>query len=216
MRRWWHLCLLFALPAATAAGPLVDVAAPGMQLDIRYHGDNNFVGRPIDGYDAPRCLLTAQAAEALGRVLSELKQFGLGLVIFDCYRPQRAVDHFMRWIEDDTDNSRQAVYYPALEKNQLVPQGYIAEQSGHSRGSTVDVSLVFADGTPLDMGTDWDLFDPRSNTVHPDIAPQARANRLLLRAVMARHGFSDYPAEWWHFTLENEPYPNTYFDLPVR
>ena len=216
MRRWLQLFLLFPLSASIAADPLVDAAAPGMQLDIRYYGANNFIGQPIEGYQAPRCILTPEAAKALGAVQSEVENFGLMLIIYDCYRPQRAVDHFMRWINDADDKTMQARYYPSLEKDQLIPKGYIAEQSGHSRGSTVDLSLAYADGTPLDMGTEWDLFDPSSNTEYPDIAPRARANRLLLRAVMARHGFTDYPAEWWHFTLADEPYPDNYFDLPVR
>ena len=208
--------LLLIAPGAQAESPLVNVAGPGMHLDIRYHGADNFIGRPVDGYRAPRCLLSPPAAEALARVQAEVSQFGLGLLIYDCYRPQRAVNHFMRWIEDSDDTRMQARYYPTLEKDQLVPEGYIAEQSGHSRGSTVDLTLVFSDGTPLDMGTEWDLFGPSSNTEHPDISPRARANRLLLRAVMARHGFSNYPAEWWHFTLVDEPYPDDYFDFPVQ
>ncbi|GHD17184.1 D-alanyl-D-alanine dipeptidase [Halioglobus japonicus] len=219
MRFLMTLLLLGASVKTIADEVLVNLIdyAPDIKTEIRYHGSDNFVGRRVDGYEAPQCLLTLPSAQALAAAQQELLSFGLSLRVYDCYRPQRAVDHFMRWTRDTSDTLQKARYYPTLAKSELVPKGYIAEQSGHSRGSTVDLTLVeTASGQALDMGTEWDYFGPLSNTQNDTIRPKARANRLLLRSVMERHGFSNYPAEWWHFTLKNEPYPETYFDEPVR
>ncbi|MQA89987.1 MAG: D-alanyl-D-alanine dipeptidase, partial [Gemmatimonas sp.] len=210
-------------------------------VEARYYGSHNFIGRQIAGYDAPLCLLTHEAATALARVQAELRPFGVGLKTYDCYRPQRAVDDFAAWASDTADTTMKAEFYPAVEKRNLFRDGYIAERSGHSRGSTVDLTIVplpapaqreYQEGEPLvdcrrpvgerfpdnslDMGTGYDCFDPLSHTANPGIGPKARRNRLLLKAVMERHGFSNYAQEWWHFTLADEPHPETYFDLPVR
>jgi len=198
----------------------VDDAVPEVKQEIRYATPHNFVGRPIDGYLKPRAILTRQAAEALKAVQAELKPFGLGLKVFDAYRPQRAVVQFVRWAEDLGDTTMQWEFYPTVEKKNLFKDGYIAARSSHSRGSTVDLTLApLAGATPgeeLDMGSPFDFFGPQSWPDSPAIGPSQRAHRLLLRTLMLKHGFNPYPQEWWHFTLKNEPFPDTYFDFPVE
>lgn len=190
---------------------------PDIRLEVRYFGEHNFVGRSIDGYNAEKIFMTRQAAEALSRVQAELVSFGHSLKVFDAYRPQRAVDHFVRWAEDLNDKKMKEEFYPAVNKADLFSSGYIAARSGHSRGSTIDLTIVDAEtGKELEMGTPWDYFDPSSWPTYLEIPDQARANRNLLAAVMTKHGFRALPEEWWHFTLENEPFPDTYFDFPVE
>jgi len=189
---------------------------PGIAQDIRYAGAVNFVGAPIDGYERPVCLLTRPAAQALAAVQQDLRAEGLGLRVYDCYRPQRAVDHFVRWAADPSDQRTRETFYPRVAKQELIARGYIAERSGHSRGSTVDVTLVGADGAPLEMGTPFDLFDERSHTGSLAVPAEARANRERLRAAMERRGFRNLAVEWWHYTLADEPYPDRVFDVPVR
>lgn len=193
---------------------------PGLVVEMRYAGEHNFVGARVDGYDRRVCLLTRKAALALAQVQKELNERGLGLKVFDCYRPARAVAHFVRWARDIGDTKRKAEFYPDMDKRDLFAAGYIAERSGHSRGSTVDVTLVRlgegdAPPTELDMGSCFDLFGPRSWQSAAVGAP-ARENRALLTAVMTRYDFRPYDKEWWHFTLRGEPFPDTYFDFPVR
>ena len=195
--------------------------APGIIVDLRYFGTNNFVGERIDGYEADKCILTKEAAAALVKVQSDLRRFGFGLKIFDAYRPQRAVDHFLRWSKDPSDNAKKSAFYPDVEKKDLIPKGYIAAKSGHSRGSAVDVTIVELAkkgslSRELDMGSPFDLFGPVSHSENPHLKPQQRLNRLLLRTVMEKHGFQHLPEEWWHFWLRNEPFPKTYFNFPVR
>lgn len=222
LRRLAFALLLAVLPAASEEPPLppgfVDLAraVPGIALEVRYAGSHNFVGAPIDGYGRARILLTHLAASALGKAQEELEPFGFGLKVFDGYRPQRAVEHFVRWARDPADLKGQAEFYPNVDKARLFELGYIAERSGHSRGSTVDLTLVvLADGSELDMGSPYDLFDPISRPGSPQVSPAQRAHRLLLREVMRRAGFRPYAEEWWHFTLEAEPFPETYFDIPI-
>lgn len=188
---------------------------PGIETEIRYAGRSNFVGEVIDGYHAPRCLLTEPAAEALACAQRRLELRGLGLRVYDCYRPQRAVDHFVRWVADLSDQRTKQTHYPHVDKAELFDAGYIARRSGHSRGSTVDLTLV-ARGVPLDMGTSFDFFDPASHTDSPSVADTARRNRSLLRAAMEECGFENLPEEWWHYTLRDEPFPDRYFDVPVE
>ena len=212
-------CLLAPARAAGLPEGFVHVtdAVPGAVLEIRYYSDNNFVGKRVDGYLAPTAILTSQAAEALAGVQADLKFFGLGVKIFDGFRPQRAVDHFVRWGADLKDTRMKAQYYPDVDKKNLFRDGYIAEKSGHSRGSTVDLTIInLSDGKELDMGGPFDFFGPPSWPGNLGIPAQARANRALLRAVMDRHGFRGITSEWWHFTLIDEPYPDTYFDFPVE
>ena len=195
----------------------VNEILPAAVFDIRYASDENFLGTRVDGYVRPICLLTEPAAAALKRVQQDAQRRGYTLKIFDCYRPQRAVDHFVRWVGDLRDRTMKAHYYPNEEKSRLIEKGYIAARSGHSRGSTLDLTLVKKDGgAELDMGTPYDYFDSLSNTADPRITGEPKANRLLLKAVMEKHGFVNYPKEWWHYTLKDEPYPDTYFDFPVQ
>ena len=192
---------------------------PGIQLEIRYASQDNFVGNPIDGYESPTCILSKEAAIALKNVQDGLKPFGLGLKVYDAYRPQRAVAHFVRWAEDLGDTKMKSRYYPNVKKKNLFRAGYIDERSGHSRGSTVDVtvvSLATNETEELDMGTKWDLFGPESWPSNLSLTPAQRAHRMLLQNVMTQYGFKPLKEEWWHFTLKDEPFANTYFDFPIR
>ncbi len=193
---------------------------PNLVVDLRYYKTENFVGTRVEGYKSPRCLLTKEAAAALKEVQNELASFGLGLKVFDAYRPQQAVDHFVRWAKDRKDTSTKRDFYPDVDKRLLFEQGYIAAKSSHSRGSTVDLTLVDLtkpeEVAELDMGTPFDFFGKQSWTEHKPLSTEQRANRLLLRALMEKHGFRPYKKEWWHFTLKSEPYPNTYFNFPVE
>lgn len=244
--------------AAQRPADILELAevAPKIAQDMRYFTNNNFVGRPIPGYKAPKCLLTRAAAEALKAVQAELEPLGYGLRVFDCYRPQQAVDAFVAWAEDLDDQAMKARFYPRVNKEHLFRDGYIAAKSGHSRASTVDLTIQPL-GTPedasrvdgpanpsapeaplaepqmplvsceapaeerapdggVDMGTGFDCFSPLSHTLNPTITGEARPYRLLLKTVMDRHGFENLAEEWWHFTLRDEPYPDTYFDFPVQ
>jgi D-alanyl-D-alanine dipeptidase len=216
------LMVSIELPASaqtTRPPSFVDVSkvVPHLVVDMRYLGADNFVGRRIDGYDRPVCYLTRRAAEALAAVARDIEGQGLAIKAFDCYRPVRAVAHFIRWARDLRDVARKADYYPEVDKRNVFRDGYIAARSGHSRGSTLDMTLVRRDnGRELDMGTPFDFFSPRSAPGDRTVSVQARANRQLLAQAMRRRGFIPYSKEWWHFTLRNEPYPDTYFDFPVR
>jgi D-alanyl-D-alanine dipeptidase len=221
------LLLALAAPPPARAEPrmpndFVDVArvVPGLVVEMRYFGRDNFVGERIEGYERPRCLLTAAAAGALAKVQEDLAPRGLGLKVFDCYRPRRAVAHFVRWAKRIGDLKRKPEFYPDVDKRKLFKLGYIASRSGHSRGSTVDLTLVrrVPRGTPaeVDMGTPFDFFSPRSWPGSRDVTAEQHANRMLLADAMKRRGFEPYDKEWWHFTLVPEPYPQTYFDFPVR
>ena len=222
---WLVIPLVCALGAAIApahalptSAMLVDAGTivPGLVADIRYAGSHNFVGRPINGYRARRCLLTQPAANALAEVARDLAARGLVIKVFDCYRPARAVADFVRWARDPRDQAAKAEFYPDVDKRTLFRDGYIASHSGHSSGSTADLTLARADGTELDMGTPFDFFSPRSWTAASSVTAEQHANRMRLAAAMQRRGFRGYPKEWWHFTLRNEPFPGTYFDVPVQ
>jgi zinc D-Ala-D-Ala dipeptidase len=200
-------------PAFVDAAAVVD----GLVVDMRYFSDNNFVGERIDGYEQPRCILSAPAANAVAAVQRELAARGLGLKVFDCYRPQRAVAHFVRWAQRIDDVKRKREFYPDVDKRNLFREGYISERSGHSRGSTVDATVVRPTaGRELDMGSPFDFFSPKSWPSDESVSAQAQNNRALLAEAMRRGGFRPYDKEWWHFTLANEPFPDTYFDFPVR
>ena len=255
MRRLFHF-LLFAIivlssvstipstaPVTKAPEEFVDVKeiTPSIVLDLRYYTEHNFIGRRVDGYEAPKCYLTQAAAESLQRVQEELSQFSLSLKIYDGYRPQRAVDHFVRWAEDISDTLTKREFYPTIDKRYLFRDGYIASKSGHSRGSAVDLTIVpvpvpeqetYVEGQDLcecylsaekrfrdnsiDMGTGFDCFHSFSWTANDRIESQQRGNRLLLKTLMEKYGFINYEKEWWHFSLENEPFPDIYFDFVIE
>lgn len=214
----WFFSLVAMAGVAHARLPAgfvdLDEVIPSLYVDLRYSGHHNFLGRPVAGYEGARPVLSTAAAQALARAQAGLKPFGLGFLVFDAYRPQRTVDDFVKWASDVSDTRTKAEFYPAVDKANLFKEDYIAKRSGHSRGSTVDLTLVdLKTGEPLDMGSPFDFFGVESWPDHPGLTPQQRANRLLLQTVMVRHGFKPYPKEWWHFTLENEPFPDDYFDF---
>ena len=224
------------LAAALGFVPLADVDATILQ-DMRYATNYNFVGRRIDGYRDPACILHRRAARALKRAQKRVNEQGYTLKVYDCYRPQRAVDHFVRWSENGSQKMKRE-FYPRVDKARVFDLGYVARRSGHSRGSTVDLTLVRLPAKPqpqwsreefglvrctaprkrrfpdnsIAMGTSYDCFDTRSHT----FSGRARDNRLLLRRTMDRAGFEPYDNEWWHFTLRDERYPDRYFDFPVE
>ena len=189
---------------------------PQIVQEIRYYSTYNFIGDRIDGYEEPCALLTIEAARALKAVSSEMIVQGYRLKIFDAYRPACAVKHFALWGIEDQDLRMKPYFYPELEKQELFVKGYIAKQSSHSRGSTVDLTLLdMRTGRELDMGGPFDLFSEVSHPDYRGITEEQYANRMLLRRAMLRAGFRPIDCEWWHFTLENEPYPDTYFEFPV-
>ena len=195
---------------------LLTDAVPDVILEIRYYSTYNFIGDRIDGYEQPVALLTREAAEALKAVSGDVKALGYRLKIYDAYRPQAAVSHFMRWAKDPEDIRMKTCFYPELEKDQLLPRGYIAAHSAHSRGSTVDLTLFdTAAGKDVDMGGPFDCFGELSHPDYKGITAEQHANRMLLREAMLRRGFRPLAEEWWHFTLENEPWPDTCFTFPV-
>lgn len=189
---------------------------PDIIQEIRYHSTYNFIGERIDGYEEPCALLTKEAARALKTVSKEMMVHGYRLKIFDAYRPACAVKHFILWGIEDTDIRMKPYFYPDLDKEELFEKGYIAKLSSHSRGSTVDLTLLDMNtGKELDMGSPFDLFSPMSHPDYKGITEEQYSNRMMLRSVMLRNGFKPIDCEWWHFTLENEPYPDTYFEFPV-
>jgi zinc D-Ala-D-Ala dipeptidase len=229
------LALALAAPSSFVA---LDDVDPTILQDTRYATAYNFVGRPIDGYREPVCILTRRAARALKRAQGELRDEGYTLKVYDCYRPQRAVDHFARWAQNDSRTMKRE-FYPRVSKGLLFDEGYLAHRSGHSRGSTVDLTLVKLPAKPqptwsrhefgltpctaprprrfpdnsVGMGTSYDCFDPRSHTLNS--RGRALRHRLLLKRTMEAAGFEPYAKEWWHFTLRDERYPDRYFDFPV-
>lgn len=213
--------LLAVLAGGAAAPPgfvVLREVDPSIRQDMRYAGARNFTGGVVDGYEEPECLLARPAAEALRRAQRRLLRRGYSLRVYDCYRPQRAVDRFVRWARGEDgpeDPGAKAEFHPHVERGRLIPEGYIAERSGHSRGSTVDVSLEELTGREVDMGTPFDFFDPLSHTDDPRVVGAARANRQLLKRVLAGEGFVNLPEEWWHFTFEPEAFPGSSFDFPV-
>ena len=195
---------------------LVSELIPDVILEIRYYSTYNFVGQRVDGYYAPVAILTTEAASALSKVNDELKAKGYRIKIYDAYRPQRAVNHFIRWAENVEDTMMKANFYPEVPKSELFEREYIMARSGHSRGSTIDLTLLdMQTGKELDMGGPFDWFGELSHPDYTDITEEQKANRMLLRAAMLRHGFVPLESEWWHFTLKDEPYPDTYFDFPI-
>lgn len=203
------------LPEAEGFVLVTDVI-PDAILEIRYYTDYNFVGEQIDGYEEPVALLTKEAAQALKAANDDLEEQGYCIKIYDAYRPQCAVDDFVDWANDTSDTKMQEYFYPEVNKANLFSEGYIAYHSGHSRGSTVDLTIVDkATGEDIDMGGTFDYFGQVSHPDYTGITDEQYANRMILRDAMTSHGFKAITTEWWHFTLQNEPYPNTYFNFPV-
>ena len=189
---------------------------PQIIQEIRYYSTYNFIGDRIDGYEEPCALLTKEAARALKSVASEVMVQGYRLKVFDAYRPVSAVKHFVLWGIEDQDIRMKPYFYPDLEKQELFIKGYIAKQSSHSRGSTVDLTLLdMKSGKELDMGSPFDLFGPISHPDYKGITDEQYENRMILQNVMIRNGYKTIDCEWWHFTLDGEPYPDTYFEFPV-
>lgn len=255
LRRARALAVLATALAIAAPTPLVSAAAeptapadfvaledvdPTIIEEMRYFTAHNFTGDPVDGYNAPLCILTRDTADALHRAQQELLAEGFTLKVYDCYRPQRAVNNFVNWAKDLQDQRMKAEFYPRVDKTTLFADGYIAEQSGHSRGSTMDLTVVqlpaeetrpFTPGEPLtdcaapqpdrfpdntiDMGTGYDCFDTLAHTLDPRIQGEQLKNRLFLKEALERQGLVNYENEWWHYTFKPETYPDTYFDFPV-
>lgn len=189
---------------------------PQIVQEIRYYSSYNFIGERIDGYEEPVALLTKEAARALREVANELIVRGYRLKVFDAYRPTTAVKHFMLWGIEDTDIRMKPYFYPELEKQELFNKGYIAKLSSHSRGSAVDLTLLdMKTGKEVDMGSPFDFFGEISHPDYRGITDEQYGNRMMLRDVMVRGGFSPISCEWWHFRLTDEPYPDTYFEFPV-
>lgn len=217
--------ILFATPAYAQRSQSPDdpsgfvvlaEVVPDIIQEIRYYSTYNFVGDRIDGYEMPCALMTREAAEALKKVSDDLKKQGYRLKVFDAYRPQMAVSHFVRWAEDIRDKRMKKYFYPKVDKTKLFEQGYIAAKSGHSRGSTVDLTLFdMTTEKEVDMGGTFDYFGELSHPDYKGITQTQFKNRMILRKAMIKHGFRPLEEEWWHFTLENEPYPDTYFTFPV-
>ncbi len=196
---------------------LLAEAIPDVILEIRYYSTYNFIGERIHGYEEPVALLSKEAAAALKEAAAELKEKGYYFKIYDAYRPQCAVDHFVAWGKDVDDIRMKEYFYPDLNKDEVFEKGFIAYQSGHSRGSTVDLTLFdMKEGKDVDMGGPFDWFGELSYPSYRGITEEQYQNRLLLRETMIKHGFVPYEGEWWHFTLKDEPYPDTYFTFPVR
>ena len=189
---------------------------PSIVQEIRYYSTYNFIGDRIDGYEEPVALITKEAARALKTVAAELMVQGYRLKVFDAYRPATAVKHFVLWGIEDLDLRMKPFFYPKIDKTDLFKKGYIASQSSHSRGSTVDLTLLdMTTGKEVDMGSPFDLFDEVSHPDYRGITDEQYDNRMILRNAMLRNGFEPIYCEWWHFTLKDEPFPNTYFDFPV-
>lgn len=190
---------------------------PEIHVDLRYFGSHNFVGKKIDGYESPVLIWGTAATSALKKVENELNVKGMGLKIFDAYRPQKAVQHFKRWALQTNDTLLKREFYPNLDKRNLFKLGYIASKSGHSRGSTIDLTIMtLHDQKELDMGSPFDFFGPISHFDSREINAAQKKNRMFLRNIMLKHGFKGYAKEWWHFTLIHEPYQKTYFDFDVN
>ncbi len=185
-------------------------------VDLKYYSKSNFTGKFVDGYYSNNAILTVQAATALINAQKDFKKLGFSLIIFDAYRPQSAVDFFVQWSKDINDTINKNIYYPNINKSELFDLGYIAYKSGHSRGSTVDVSLIdLSNNTQIDMGTIYDFFGQESSTLYSNISEKQQYNRSLLNDIMSNNGFKNYSKEWWHFTLEDEPF-DKYFNFLVK
>lgn len=244
MLQFFIVCISLMKCAMTNALPsgfvYIEQIDPSIQQDIRYATSNNIMGRPLHGYIKPRCILAEKTAMALKKVQQQLNKKQLSLKVYDCYRPQMAVEDLWQWSQQNNHDLINPNYYPRVKKSELFAEEYIARYSGHTRGSTVDLTIVPMNSDPatshilakhiacyadyalrqndnsLDMGTNFDCLDPLSYADNQQIPAQAQKNRRLLRQTMQKYGFLPYRFEWWHFTLKNEPYPQQYFNFPVQ
>lgn len=195
----------------------IEEIIPDIILDVRYAGENNFLGTKVRGYEKEKVILSTPAALALKKVQQELKELGYCLKVFDGYRPQRAVDHFISWAKNSSDTLKKNQFYPDVDKKDLFTLGYISSRSGHSRGSTIDLTIVdFNTGKEADMGGEYDFFGSLSHHDYAEISHVQKNNRELLKKIMMKYGFQPYSQEWWHYTYQPEPYPDTYFDFVIE
>ncbi|WP_275315277.1 M15 family metallopeptidase [Tenacibaculum bernardetii] len=215
------LILLFSLFVQSQQLPkgfsYLQEIVPSIKKELRYCSDNNFVGTAINGYQENTLIITTKAAKALSKVQGELLKKELSLKVFDAYRPQTAVNHFVKWARVMNDTVMKQQYYPNVKKRQLFKKGYISSKSGHSRGSTVDLTIIdLKTNKELDMGSPYDFFGISSHILYPKLTKQQQENRQLLQTIMRKYNFRPYSKEWWHFTLRNEPFPSTYFKFPIH
>ncbi len=211
------LCFTHSFAQLPTGFVYVESIIPDIDIELRYFTSNNFVGVPVDGYKANRLILTREATLALKLVQEDLQSRNLCLKIYDGYRPQQSVNHFMRWAKNFDDTINKHRFYPKVKKKNLFKEEYIASKSGHSRGSTVDLTIINGNtGECLDMGSPYDFFGTESWVNYQGITMAQKKNRKLLQDVMIKHGFRNYAKEWWHFTLNNEPFPKTYFNFPIE
>ena len=195
----------------------LDEYIPTVKWDAKYAGCDNFTGRPVDGYFSNRVVIHEKAAEAVKKAQETFLMDGYCIFAYDAYRPVRAVNDFLKWMEEPEDDKRKAIHYPNIDKRDMLALGYVAGKSGHSRGSTIDLTLVYNEtGEEVDMGGIFDLMDEKSHTLSKQITPEQLKNRLYLRKIMMDNGFTDYDCEWWHFRLVDEPFTDTYFDFAIE
>ena len=213
------ICFVFSSFYAQLPNGFVYVqdVIPDLEVELRYFTSNNFVGKPIEGYHSNKLILTLESAQALKLVHEALQEQNLCLKVYDGYRPQSAVNHFIKWARDLNDTINKHTFYPDVKKRNLFKEEYIASKSGHSRGSTLDLTIIDSNtGIPLDMGSTYDFFGQESWVDFTNITEKQKANRQLLQIFMLNFGFRNYPKEWWHFTLRGEPFRDTYFDFAVK
>tara|TARA_B100001063_G_scaffold121321_1_gene113267 strand:+ start:64 stop:726 length:663 start_codon:yes stop_codon:yes gene_type:complete len=218
--RFFKFLLLFSfISFSQSRDSFIDIKEyiPSITIDLKYSSDDNFTGRVVNGYESPKCLLTFEAASSLRNIQTILNKSGYSLKIYDAYRPQRSVNHFINWSKNQSDTLKKSYYYPNLAKSTLFKLGYIASKSSHSRGSTVDITLVeISSGKEIDMGSPYDFFGLESSHDYENISITQKNNRKLLLDVMTKNGFSSYSKEWWHYTFIDEPFPTTYFDFTTN
>ena len=218
--RFFKFLLLFSfISFSQSSDSFIDIKEyiPSIIIDLKYSSDDNFTGRVVKGYESPKCLLTYEAARRLKIIQTILNNSGYSLKIYDAYRPQRSVNHFINWSKNQSDTLKKSYFYPNILKSNLFDLGYIATNSSHSRGSTVDITLVeISSGKEIDMGSAYDFFGLESSHDYENISITQKNNRKLLFDVMTKNGFSSYPKEWWHYTLIDEPFPTTYFDFIIN
>ena len=218
LSKYFYIFFFFCIVCCSKLPPdfvYINDIDESIKIDLRYSTTNNFTGHIIEGYKSNMAIISYAAAKSLVQVQNDLKKKNLSLKIFDAYRPQMSVNYFIKWSNNLADTINKSLYYPKIKKPQLFPMGYIAERSGHSRGSTVDLTIIDnKTNKELDMGTLYDFFGPESSTDFSNITDNQMSNRLLLLKVMTKNGFKNYPMEWWHYTLVSEPF-DSYFNFVI-